>query len=86
MKTVIVNHHIKLVHDYDLEKTDTGFKLIKSDNGEWSNPGEVAATLKDNGECIKINIGGKKIKLDYSEIQELHILLQASEFPSFKIK
>ena len=39
--------------------------------------GKNAATLKDNGDGVTIKFwGGDKIKLDYSQLQELAMLLQ----------
>lgn len=86
MRKVIVNHHYKPVHDYDLKDTGSRVELLRSSNNEWTSPGELAASIKDNGDHVKIKIGNKKIKLDYAELTELSILIQATEFPSFKIK
>lgn len=85
-RTVIVNQAYQPSYDYDLVENKNVTKLFRSQNGEWSKPGELAAKLTDHGDGVKINIDGKKINLDYAELQMLHILLQATEFPSFKIK
>jgi hypothetical protein len=85
-RTVTVNQVYDPVHDYDLIETPKVTKLFRSKNKRWSRPGELAAKLTDHGDGVKINIDGKKINLNYAELQELHILLQATEFPSFKIK
>jgi len=37
--------------------------------------GETAATLRDNGDGMKISVGGVKIALDYSELEQLLALL-----------
>jgi hypothetical protein len=85
-RRVIVNHHsAKLVHDYDLVESEKTTKLFRSDNKEWTDPGSLAASMKDTGDGVKIKIGGRKINLDYAELQELHILINATEFPTFKI-
>lgn len=45
--------------------------------------GQVAAKLKDNGNGVKIKFDdGTKIKLDYSQVQELYILLDYYNYDS----
>lgn len=67
-----------LSHDYDI-LTD-GFSITemhRSENSSWTNPGEKIITCSENiatGDH-KINVNGKKIKLNTAEAYELFILL-----------
>ena len=66
-------------HEYDLivEETDnsTIYSLYASNNGEWSDnfKGTKVLTLTDNGNNVKFN--KISIKLDYSDIAEMKLLL-----------
>lgn len=74
--------------DYDLSVTkdvrggigQTWDQRIKMTYGHISNwtehtKGTLAATLKDGGDSIIVDIGDNHIELDYSEIQQLYVLL-----------
>jgi argininosuccinate synthase len=70
---------------YDLETIDahanTGKVLMRYSplDNAWTSlvKGEVAVKLKDTGDEVKIKFdNGKKIKLDYSQLQELAMILQ----------
>jgi len=57
----------------------TGDKItsIRSKAKIWSEPvrGEFVGQLKDTGNNIKLRIGDKKLKLDYSEFCDLYDLM-----------
>lgn len=61
-------------YDYDIVTNDD-IELYRSSTTDWHNPGEHVATLHDNGNGIRVDLGGKKIKLDYHEVVELLSLL-----------
>jgi hypothetical protein len=61
-------------YDYDIIVNDD-IELRYSSTTEWATPNALAATLSDDGNGVKIVLGGKKIKLDYHEIVELMSLL-----------
>lgn len=69
MKTVIFEDG---KHEYDFEQEDNKYTLYYSDNGEWTYPGEIAFEIEDTGNYINF----KDLKLDYSEISQLYILLK----------
>lgn len=82
---VLVNQQEHFTHDYNIIHGKI-VEMYRSDGGEWSEhaKGELVATLKDTGNNVKINIAGKKLKLDYHELMELAILLQATQ--SYHVK
>lgn len=66
-----------LEHDYDIISNEEGVtELYRSGNTTWTHPREKVVTCIEDemkGE-YKININGKKIKLNYAEAYELFIL------------
>jgi hypothetical protein len=72
-------HSDNLDYDYDVAKIDKKIELMYSKSSEWdvNISGKICATLEDDGNCIKIKIGDKKVKLDYNEFRELKCLLLA---------
>lgn len=52
--------------------------LYRSKYGDWTPPykGQLACAIADNGDEVEIRIGDKVIRLDFSEVSELHLLLQ----------
>ena len=82
---VLVNQEERFTHDYNIVH-GKAVEMYRSDSGDWSPDakGELVATLKDTGDNVKINIAGKKLKLDCHELMELCILLQATQ--SYHVK
>lgn len=66
-------------HDYDIVETkEDVLEMSRSYNGNWSTPGETVLKLKDDGNKVVIKDGeGLKIKLDYSQVEQLTAMLLA---------
>jgi hypothetical protein len=77
-----------LDYDYDIVKNDDNIELKYSNSSDWSDSimGNICATLKDNGNGIKIKVGDKKIKLTYCELRELKCLLLFENEEHIEIK
>ncbi len=77
----------KETHEYDLVKIADQTLLKCSRNGEWSDhmKGKQVASLEDDGNGVKINIEGKKIKLDYLQAFQILVLLAKNNDLPFKI-
>lgn len=93
MKQVYVqtNHEEveSLSHDYDLEDGYLFTTLKFSNSNDWAEDlkGAVAGTLQDDGNGIIINIPDlKKLKLDYSQAQQLLILLLSNNEEKIEIR
>lgn len=62
---------------FEMEIVDDNYKLIHSElDKEWTKSNKVVAELTDTHNFVKIKLGNKKIKLDYSEAQELFLILR----------
>jgi hypothetical protein len=81
---VMVNHIEKLNHDYDLVVKKNSIKLYRSKNTLWSEPGELSAKLVDIGDSVTVRLNQRLITLDYAELHEMHILIEAFQLKSFK--
>ena len=81
---VMVNHMEKLNHDYDLVVKKNSIKLYRSKNTLWSEPGELSAKLVDTGDSVTVRLNQRLITLDYAELQEMHVLIEAFQLKSFK--
>lgn len=68
-----------LEHDYNLIYEDNKISCVYSNNPLWSDylHNQKAGSLKELEEGYVIKIAGQKIKLDFSDIQVLKILLLA---------
>ena len=68
-----------LEHDYNLIYEDNKISCVYSNNPLWSDylHNKKAGSLKELEEGYVIKIAGQKIKLDFSDIQVLKILLLA---------
>lgn len=88
MKSIQVWNNIEhgdsnLIHEYDLEirkndaTADEHYALKRSFSKEWTNPGEIVATVVENNQDGKFTIkfGKQKMTLDYAEIGELFTIL-----------
>lgn len=67
-----------LVHNFDIvEDKDGGASLIYSADGAWSESlaGTVAMSLIDNGDGLQVELDTHLLSLDYSQAQQLLILL-----------
>lgn len=66
-----------LDYDYDIVENDDIIELKYSNTSDWSDSvaGDICAKLEDDGNGIKIMVGGKKIKLTYNELREVKCLL-----------
>jgi hypothetical protein len=80
----MVNHIEKLNHDYDLVVKKNSIKLYRSKNTLWSEPGELSAKLVDIGDSVTVRLNQRLITLDYAELHEMHILIEAFQLKSFK--
>ena len=71
---VINNEELEYIANIE----DGNVKLRYSKSDIWTNhtKGTDIGTIKDTGNKIKININGKKIKLDYDEFMELHTMMK----------
>jgi len=63
-------------YDYNIECGEDSFSLKRSNSSFWSNPGEEVGSIEDDGEFINIVLGKRKLKLDYSQAEQLLILLK----------
>lgn len=62
---------------FEMQIDDDSYKLIHSDlDKEWTQPNKVVAELNDTHNFVKIKLGNKKLKFDYSEAYELFLLLR----------
>jgi hypothetical protein len=61
--------------DYNIIENEDKISLVRTNNGDWVNPGENACTFIDHGNVVVINIGYQSLSLDYCEVLELLILL-----------
>jgi hypothetical protein len=88
MKSIQVWNNVEhgdsnLAHEYDIEVRendatgDKHYALKRSFSKDWSNPGEIVATLLENNQdsMLTIKFGKQKMTLDYSEISELFTIL-----------
>jgi hypothetical protein len=77
-----------LDYDYDIVKKDEIIELKYSNSSDWSEEvmGKICATLKDDGNGIKLNIGDKKIKFTYNELRELKCLLMMENDEHIEIR
>jgi hypothetical protein len=68
-----------LEHDFNLIYEDNKISCVYSDNRLWADylHNQKAGSLKELEEGYVIKIAGQKIKLDFSDIQVLKILLLA---------
>ena len=63
-------------HEYNIEVDGETSTLSFSLDKSWSSPGELVATLIDDGDGIVIKgIGNKKISLDYMQSHQLYVML-----------
>lgn len=92
MKKVLIQNDIfdkkNLDHDYNIIEQGRDTILKYSDNSAWvsSIRDTIAAKMEDTGDELIIKIDGlKKIKLDYSQAQQLFILLKINK-GNWKIK
>jgi len=62
--------------DYHIEENEGIMSLVYS--SAFKCPGDEAALLDDNGDCIKITVGDCEITLDYDEAEQVLALMLAS--------
>jgi len=64
------------VSTFEVRKESNKYFVFFEGNG-WTphTQGVEAARLKDTGDDVKIKVGNKKITLDYSELEEVFLLL-----------
>lgn len=81
MKQVYVSNGLDepLEHDFNLIYEDNKISCVYSNNPLWADylHNQKAGSLKELEEGYVIKIAGQKIKLDFSDIQVLKILLLA---------
>ena len=79
MKQVYVGNNLgdPLEYDYDLKYEDGKTICLYSNNSEWADflHGQEAGSIKEIKDGFLVKVGEQKIKLDYSEMQVLKILL-----------
>lgn len=78
-----------LSHDYDLEDGYLFTTLKYSANVDWGDQlvGRVAASIQDDGNGIIIKMEGiKKLELNYSQAQQLLILLLSNNQEKIEIR
>ena len=78
MELQIINNE-ELEYVANVEDDTISLRYSKSDI--WTNhtKGTYIGKLKDTGNKIKIDINGKKIKLDYDEFEELLIMMNIKQ-------
>jgi hypothetical protein len=91
MKEVYVSNGLDepLEHDFNLIYEDKKISCVYSDNSLWADylHNQKAGSLKELEEGYVIKIAGQKIKLDFSDIKVLKILLLAQyDSDYFEIK
>ena len=71
------------IYDYDYEEQDRTHTLYYSNGDQWNGhiKGEVAMAINDDGNGLKVKFN-EKGRIDYSEAQELFILLKLINEPS----
>ena len=81
MKQVYVSNGLDepLEHDFNLIYEDNKISCVYCDNSLWADylHNQKAGSIKDVEDGYVIKIAGQKIKLDFSDIQVLKILLLA---------
>ena len=75
MELPIINNE-ELEYFANIEDDTITFRYSKSDIWTEHTKGTHIGKLKDTGNKIKINIFGKKLKLDYDEFEELFIIMK----------
>jgi len=78
MELQIINNE-DLEYIANIEDDTISLRYSKSDIWTEHTKGTDIGKLKDTGNNIKININGKKIKLDYDEFVELLILMNLKQ-------
>jgi len=76
-------------YEYDIDYAkipEELYVLRKSNASDWSSPGEFVGSLTDDGDHVKIKLEGKKIKLEYNELQQLLVLLFVHNNDNIDIK
>ena len=48
-------------------------------DSSWANPGKVEGILENNGDYVIITMGNKAVKLDYSQVEVVRLLLHAND-------
>ena len=64
-------------HSYDIRIEDDVYTMLRSNDGDWVNPGEEVASLEDDGNGIAVQVGGLELHLEYDEVEQLMALLLA---------
>lgn len=76
---VLTSHDLNedAIHlDYLIEDNEGSLSLVYSSG--FNCAGEEAASLNDDGNGVKINVGDAEIYLDYQEVEQVLALLLAS--------
>lgn len=71
------------VYDYDYEEQDGTHTLYRSNGDHWNGhaKGEVAMAIEDDGNGLKVKFN-ENGRIDYSEAEQLFILLKLINQPS----
>ncbi len=70
--------HVDGIHEYNLIQEDNKFLLYYCNNGHWSHPNTLVLGIENDGNGYKlIKPLEKKNRINYSEAEQLLILLSA---------
>lgn len=72
-------------HEFDIEKNDDYITMTYSSSPYWTKPGDITASLQDDGNGFKINIDGAVYEFDYDAAFKMLMLLTLSNESDFKI-
>jgi hypothetical protein len=74
------------IHDYNLVVDENTFKLHYSNASHWHHKGELILELENDGNGYKLLVPlEKKHRINYSEAEELYILLSAAKESKIEI-
>jgi hypothetical protein len=79
---------IPMDYDYDLIETDDRVSLKYSNSSDWSSEviGKEAMSIDNDGWGYKIKIGKKTIELNYSQANQLLVLLSYKNIDKIEIR
>ncbi len=60
----------------DANATQVDMKFSTKD-AQWNHPGQKIGSLFDNGNYVSVNVQGKMVRLDYSQVEYMRMLLHA---------
>lgn len=76
-------------HQYDISlelENGVGYSLYRSNNPDWTAPGEWVASIKEDGDKVVISHGDTEILFEYHEVEEILALLLVSHKDKMELR